>query len=82
MLVLARWARWFHKLPNSKSPTLNSRMTEQVKQQSKCVPLDYTPPRFEVEEAIRRMVNRKVAGLNELPEELVNLFLDGDQDVL
>ncbi|CAM9354021.1 unnamed protein product, partial [Sphacelaria rigidula] len=60
-LILKRWARWFHKLFNTKSPTLDPRMAEQVKQGHKCVPLDDISSRFEVEEAIRGVVNRKTA---------------------
>lgn len=82
MLTLARWIRWFYKSHKTKSPTLNPRMTEQVKQWPRCVSLDEIPARFEVEEAIQGMTNRKATGSGELPAELVRLFSDGNQDLL
>lgn len=81
-LILRRWGRRFHKILNIESPTLNQRMTKQVKQLPKYVPLDDTPSSFKDEGAIRGMTNRKAAGPDNVPAELIRVFLDRNQALL
>ena len=60
-------------------------MADRIKQWPTCVPLDDIPcplPPLEVEEAIRGMANRKSVGPDDVPPELIKLFLDGDQNLL
>ena len=48
-----------------------------------CSPLDDVPSRYEVEEAIRAMANRKAVGPDGLPVELLKVLVDeGDSDNL
>ena len=54
-LIRERWVRWFHKLQNTKSPTLDPTITDELKVWPSCSPLDDVPSRYEVEEAIRAM---------------------------
>ena len=56
-LIKERWVRWFHKLLNTKSPTLDPTITDELKVWPPCSSLDYVPSRYEVEEAIRAMAN-------------------------
>ncbi|CAB1101768.1 unnamed protein product [Ectocarpus sp. CCAP 1310/34] len=77
-----RWARWFHKLLNTESPTIDLHAADKVTRWPTCVPLDDIPSLLEVEEAVREMVNRKAVGPDDLPAELIKLFLDGDQGLL
>ena len=81
-LILERWARWFHTLLSTKSPTLDPRVVNKVKLWPTCVPLDDVPSMLEVQQAIRGMANKKAVGPDELPAELIKLFLDGDQVLL
>ncbi|CAB1111482.1 unnamed protein product [Ectocarpus sp. CCAP 1310/34] len=74
------WARWFHKLLNTKSPIIDLHAADKVKRWPTCVPLDDIPSLLEVEEAVREIANRKAVGPGDLPAELIKLFLDGDQD--
>ncbi|CAB1109348.1 unnamed protein product [Ectocarpus sp. CCAP 1310/34] len=73
---------WFHKLLNTKSPTIDLHAADKVKRWPTCVPLDDIPSLLEVEEAVREMANRKAVGPDDLPAELIKLFLDGDQGLL
>ncbi|CAB1099912.1 unnamed protein product [Ectocarpus sp. CCAP 1310/34] len=57
--IRQQWARWFHKLLNTKSPTIDLHATDKVKWWPTCVPLDDIPSLLEVEEAVREMANRK-----------------------
>ena len=68
-LIRERWVRWFHKLLNPKSPTLDPTITDEIKVWPQCSPLDDVPSRHEVEEAIRAMTNRKAVGPDGLPVE-------------
>ncbi|CAB1103314.1 unnamed protein product [Ectocarpus sp. CCAP 1310/34] len=49
--IRQRWARWFHKLLNTKSPTIDLHAAGKVKRWPTCVPLDDIPSLLEVEEA-------------------------------
>ena len=80
--ICARWARHFSKLLNTKSPTLDPRLAARVKCWPTCVPLDDLPSLGETEEAIRGMANSKAVGPDDLPAEVIKLFLDGDQGLL
>ena len=68
--ICERWVRWFHKLLNTKSPTLDPSIVDELKRWPPCRPLDDVPSRYEVEEAIRALANRKAVGLDGLPAEL------------
>ncbi|CAB1121152.1 unnamed protein product [Ectocarpus sp. CCAP 1310/34] len=81
-IIRQRWARWFPKLLNTKSPTIDLHAADKVKRWPTCVPLDDIPSLLEVEEAVREMANRKAVGPDDLPAELIKLFLDGDQGFL
>ena len=74
--IRERWVRWFHKLLNAKSPTLDPTITDELKVWSPCSPLDDVPSRYEVEEAIRAMANSKAIGPGGLPVELLKVPVD------
>ncbi|CAB1118404.1 unnamed protein product [Ectocarpus sp. CCAP 1310/34] len=82
MFIRQRWARCFHKLLNTKSPTIDLHAADTVKRWPTCMPLDDIPSLLEVEEAVREMANRKAVGPDDLPAELIKLFLDEDQSLL
>ena len=71
-LIRERWVRWFHKLLNTKSPTLDPR--DEHKQWPSCRPLDDVSSKYEVEEAIRELANRKAVGPDGLPAELLKVL--------
>ena len=73
-LIRERWVRWFHKLLNTKSPTLDPSIVDELKQWPPCRPLDDVPSKYEVEEAIRALANRKVVGPDGLPAERSRRF--------
>ena len=73
-----RWVRWFHKLLNTKPPTLDPSIVDELKQWPPCRPLDDVPSRYEVEEAIRALANRKAVGPDGLPAELLKVLADGE----
>ena len=76
VLILERWVRWFHKLLNTKSPTLDPSIVDEFKQWPPCRPLDDVPSKYEVEEAIRALANRKAVGPDGLPAELLKVLAD------
>ena len=63
----------FHKLLNTKSPTLDPSIVNELKQWPSCRPLDDVPSRYEAEEAIRALANRKAVGPDGLPAELLKV---------
>ena len=80
-LIRERWVRWLHKLLNTKSPTLDPIITDELKVWPPCSPLDNVLSRYEVEEAIRAMANHKAVGPDGLPVELLKVLVDeGDSD--
>ena len=82
-LIRERWVKWFYKLLNIKSPTLDPSIVDEFKQLPTCRPLDDVPSRYEVEEAIRALANRKAAGPDGLPTELLKVLADeGELDTL
>ena len=74
--IRERWVRWFHKLLNTKSPTLDPSIVDELKQRPPCRALDDVPSRYEVEEAIRALANRKAVGPDGLPAELLKVLAD------
>eukprot|EP00752_Nemacystus_decipiens_P017313 g15509.t1 len=81
-LVSSRWSWHLAQLLSTKSPTLDSRVVDRIKQWPPYAPLDDIPSPLEVEEATRGMANRKIVGPDDLPAEVIQLILDGDQDLL
>ena len=74
-LIREQWVRVFHKLLNTKSPTKPSIVYE-LKQWPPCRPLDDVSSRYEVEEAIRALANRKAVGPDVLPAKLLKVLAD------
>ena len=64
------------KLFNVKSMTLDPGVVDEIKKRSPCRPLDDAPSRYEVEEAIRALANRKAVGPDGLPAELLEILTD------
>ena len=75
-LIRERWARGFHKLLNTKSPTLDPTISDEIKVWPPCSPLADVPSRYEVEEAILAMANRKAVGPDGLPAKLLKVLVD------
>ena len=75
-LIREQWVRWFHKLLNTKSPTLDPSMVDELKPWPPCRPLDDVPSGYEVEEAIQALAIRKAAGPDGLPAELLKVLAD------
>ena len=63
--------RWFHKLLNTKSPTLDRSIVDELKQWPPCRPLDDVPSRYEVDDSIRALANRKAVRPDDVPAELL-----------
>ena len=74
--IRERWVRWFHKLLNTKSPTLDQSIVDELKQWPPCRRLDDVLSRCEVEEVIRGLANRKAVGPDGLPAELLKVLAD------
>ena len=68
--------RWFHKLLNTKSPTLDPSIVDELKQWPPCRPLDDVPSRYEVEEAIRALATRKGVRPDGLLADLSKVLTD------
>ena len=80
-LIRERWVGWFHKLVNTKSPLLDLTIVGELK--AWLGSLDDFPSRYEVEDAIRVMANRKAVESDCLPAELVKVLADeGESDTL
>ena len=75
-LIRERWVRWIQKLLNTKSPTLDPSIVDELQQGPPCRPLDDVPSRYEVEEAIRTLANRKAVGSDGFPAELLKVLAD------
>ena len=52
---------------------------DEFKQGPPCRPLDDVPSRYEVEEAIRALANRKVIGPDGLPAERLKVLANGGE---
>ena len=74
--IRERWVRWFHKLLNTKLPTFDSNIVDELKQWPPCRPLNDDPSRYEVEEAIRALANRKAVKPDGIPAELLKVLAD------
>ena len=72
---------WFHKLLNTKSPTLDPTVTNALKVWPPCSPLDDVPCRHEVEEAIQAKLNSMAVGADWV-EPLKVLIGEGNSDTL
>ena len=82
-LIRELWVRWFHKLLNTKSPTLDPSIVDELKQCPPYRPPDDVPFRYEVEEAIHALANRNAVGPDGLPAELLKVLADeGELDTL
>ena len=80
-LIREHWMRWFHKLLDIKSPTLDPSIVDELKQWLQCRPPDDAPSGYEVEDAIRAVANRKAVGADNLPTEfLKGLAGEGESD--
>ena len=75
-LIRERWVRWFYKLLNTKSPTLDPSIVDELKQWPPCRPLDDVPSRYELEGAICALANRKAVSPDGLPAELLKVLAD------
>ena len=75
-LIRERWVRWFHNLLNAKSPTLDPSIVDELKQGPRCRSLDDVPSRYELEEAVRALANRKAVGPDCLLAELLKVLAD------
>ena len=75
-LIRERWVRWFHKLLNTKSPTLDPSIVDELTQWPPCRPLVDVPSRYEVVEAIRALANRNAVGPDGLAAELSKVLAD------
>ena len=75
-LIWKRWVRWFHKLLNTKSPTLDPSIVGELKPWPPCRPLDDVRCRYEVEGGIRALANRKAVGPDRLPVDLLKVLAD------
>ena len=82
-LIREQWVRWFHKMLNTKSPTHDPSIVDELKQWPPCRPLDDVSSRYEVKEAIRALANRKAVGPDGLLAELLKVLADeGKLDTL
>ena len=70
------------KLLETKSPTLDLTIVDELKVWPPCMTLDDVPSRYAVDETIRAMANRKAVGPVGLLAELLKILADGDSDVL
>ena len=79
--IRERCVRWFHKQLNTKSPTLDPSVVDELKQWPPCRPLDDVPSRYEEGDAIRALANRKAVGPDGLPAEPLKVLADeGEAD--
>ena len=66
--------RWFNKLLNTMSSTLDPSIVDELKRWPPCRALDDVPSRYEVGEAIRALANRKAVVPDCLPAELLKVL--------
>ena len=72
-----------HELLNTKSPTLDPSIVDELEKWPPCRPLDDVPSRSEVEEAMRALANRQAVGPDGLRAELLKVLADeGELDTL
>ena len=76
-----RWVRWFHILLSTKPPALDPTSADELKVWPQCRSLNDLPSRYEVDEAIRAMANRKAVGPRGFLAEILKVLADeGDSD--
>ncbi|CAB1101396.1 unnamed protein product [Ectocarpus sp. CCAP 1310/34] len=83
--ILQRWARFFGTLLNTKSPTLNPDIIEQVMQRpATCAirRLGAVPDPEEVERATKGLQNWKAPGNDSLPAELLKIDDDDEESIV
>ena len=81
-LVLGRWARFFGTLLSSKSDKLKLDIIEELPQLLITRALGAEPTENELIGALRSMANAKAVGPDELPVELLKLWINLDPTVL
>ena len=82
-LIREQWVRCSQQLHNTKSPTLDPSIVDELKQWPPCRPLDRVPSRYEVDEATRELANQKAARSDGFPAELLRVLADeGELDTL
>ena len=67
---------------NTKTPTLDQSIVDELEQWPPCRPLGDVPSRYEVEEAMRALANRKAVGPVGLPVELLKVLADEGENTL
>ena len=77
-LIRERWVRWFHTLPNAKSPRLDPNIAEGLDQWPENMPLGVQPTMQELTDAIRSLANGKAVGPHGVCIELFKITLSGD----
>ena len=77
-LIRERWVRWFHTLPNAKSPRLDPNIAESLGQWPGNMPLGVQPTMQELTDAIRLLANGKAVGPDGVSVELFKITLNGD----
>ena len=77
-LIRERWVRWFHTLPNAKSPRLDPNIAGGLDQWPENMPLGIQPTMRELTDASRSLANGKVVGPNGVSIELFKITLNGD----
>ena len=77
-LIRERWVRWFHTLPNAKSPMLDPNIAESLDQWPENIPLGVQPTMQEMKDAIRSLANGKTVGPDGVSVELFKIPLNKD----
>ena len=80
ILIRERWVRWFRKLINNKLPTTDPQIVEEDKQWPLCRPLGDVPFRYEIEETIRAVANRKAVAPDGFLAELLKVLADEEKE--
>ena len=71
-----RRVRRGHKLLDTRSPTVDSIIVDELKQRPPCRTLEDVPSRYKVDKAICALANRKPVGPDGLSAELLNGLAD------
>ena len=73
-LTREQWLRWFHKLDDTMTPAFDLSVVGEVTKWPPCRSLGDVPLKYEVQEAIRALKNRKAVGSDGLPDELLKVL--------
>ena len=76
--IRERWVRWFHTLPNTKSPKFDPNIAEGLERWPENTTLGNQPTIQELTDAIRSLANEKVVGPDAVSVELFKIALNGD----